>query len=338
MRPTVSVVLPAYNADRWLAKAIDSILLQSLRDLELILIDDGSTDGTLDVLARYNDRRLIIVRNATNEGLVAALNQGIELARGRYIARMDADDISYRARLELQVRFLETRSDVGICGTWFRLMGGRWPTTLRTPTEHDDISAQLFFRSPFGHPTIVFRTEFLRQTDMRYDPASADAEDFDLWVRARAKTHFANMPRVLMSYRLHGEQTSVRSKTSQSRTAVRIRLQQLAELVPSATDAERDLHLRISAPDVFSTKDELLRARDWLYFLDEANRKGHLFSRNSFAKALAHTWTYCCLATSMAPRHVVPIYLSTRLGALKSTALRSELWTVAKLLLRPIAG
>ena len=336
MVPSVTVLLPAYNAAPWIGGALDTILGQTLHDLELVVIDDGSTDGTSEVLAQYSDRRLVIVRNKANEGLVASLNHGIEIARGKYVARMDADDIAHRRRLELQTKFLEARPEVGICGSWFRLSGARWRTTVRTPVEDGDISARLFFRSPFAHPTIVFRAEFLRQTGIRYDPASADAEDFDLWVRARRYTHFGNVPRVLLYYRVHGAQTSKRSVESQSKTAVRIRLQQLAELLPTATDGEKALHLAVSAPDAFTTKEELVRARCWLEFLGTVNTERRLFNADSFARALAHTWMYCCLRAAMAPRHVVPVYLSARFAPMARATLQDKLVTISKLFVRPL--
>src|SRR5688572_27419114 len=161
--PIVTVLLPTYNAAGWLESAVDSVLNQTLRDIEVVVMDDGSTDATSGILARYTDARLRIIRD-DNRGLVAVLNRGIELANGRYIARMDADDIACPTRLATQVAFLDAHRAVGICGTWFRVHTlDKRPSHVRTPKHHDEIAATLFFRSAFGHPTVMFRRSFLEE-------------------------------------------------------------------------------------------------------------------------------------------------------------------------------
>lgn len=319
--PLVTVLLPAFNAANWLSAALDSVLAQSLSDFELLVIDDGSTDSTAELLGRYADTRLRVVRRA-NRGLVDVLNHGIELSRGKYIARMDADDVAHPRRLARQVTFLEAHPQVGICGTWFRVRSTRRLSRVRTPTGHDEIAANLFFRSAFGHPTVMFRRSFLEESGLRYDGAARHAEDFDLWVKARARTRFANIPKYLLEYRLHPGQTSAEYGQAQSRAAERVRLEQLAAMIPGATEEEKRLHLRTCDGHLFDGTNELLRARAWLDCLAQANRALGMFPSTAFGEALATTWAHCCQRARFSSSEVLRVYLSRRYSAFGLEMLR----------------
>lgn len=322
--PTVTVLLPAYNAAAWLQAAVDSVLTQSFRDFELLVIDDGSKDATAEVLAAYSDPRIRIVRHETNLGLVAALNHGIDLAKGKYIARMDADDVAHARRLERQVEFLEKYHDVGICGTWFRTVGLDRASHSRPPTDHDEISALLFFRSAFGHPTVMFRRALLEHAGLRYDTLARHAEDFDLWVRARERTRFANLPKYLLDYRMHASQTSAEHLQPQLEAASRIRLNQLAIMVPDCSEAQKRLHLRACDGHVFSNSSDLLEARSWLDLLQDANRRRAIFPPRAFGQALASAWAHCCYRASFARRDLFPIFVSRRYSHIGFQMLRQH--------------
>ena len=323
--PIVTVLLPAYNAAAWLETALDSVLNQSLRDFELLVIDDGSTDSTAQILSKYGDPRMQVVREGGNRGLVAVLNRGIDLARAPYIARMDADDICHPRRLERQLAFLAAREDVGICGTWFRAVGRGRPGLVRPPVRHEDIAATLFFRSAFGHPTVMFRRSFLEAAGLRYRPQARHAEDFDLWVRAREHTRLANLPEYLLQYRLHSDQTSAGQLQPQSEAADRIRLEQLAALLPEASDDERRLHLRACDRAIFASHDELVEVRSWLDRLRLANRARALFPARAFERALADTWGHCCHRARLPGVQRTAIFLSRRYGGIDAQVLR---WTL----------
>jgi glycosyltransferase involved in cell wall biosynthesis len=334
MSPTVSVLLPAHNAARTLGAAVGSLLRQSLRDFELIVLDDGSTDGTAKVLAAINDERLRVLREDRNRGLVAALNSGIDAARGAYIARMDADDIAHPRRLEMQVSFLRAHPEVGICGTWFRLSGGGRLKRVRTPTAHDAIAAALFFRSAFGHPTVMFRRAFLAATGLRYRPSARHAEDFDLWVRARDLTRLANLPSYLLDYAVHGAQLSAQQAGPQADTAGRIRLEQLVRMVPDASEHDKRLHLATCDGHLFATRAELLESRAWLDFLEERNRRTKLFLVHGFGEALAGAWAHCCYRARFAGNQVFSLYLTRRYSGLDLEALRRYLFFAARAMRR----
>ncbi len=205
-RGLVSVVLPMYNGAEYVLQAVQSILKQTYRNLELIAIDDASTDATPEIVSKVKDSRLVFLRNETNLGVAETLNRGLSTANGEFVARMDADDVSHRKRLELQVRTMVRRPYVGLVGAWVEAFGDirrqRW-RGLRLPPCHDDIAATLFFRNCLAHPTVVFRKSVLETQRLRYDRRDIGCEDFGLWTRVVRSTKAENLPLVLLRYRVH---------------------------------------------------------------------------------------------------------------------------------------
>jgi glycosyltransferase involved in cell wall biosynthesis len=210
--PTVSVVMPAFNAAEFLDEAVCSILDQTFQDFEFIIIDDGSTDDTAIILKKYAkaDSRVKVIRQA-NEGMIPALNRGCRLACGRYIARMDADDISLPHRIERQINFLDRHPEIGILGTWASRIDengcviGDWclsPNAKVLKWNH-------FFHVCVIHPTAMMRREVLEKLNF-YRPDAIYAEDRDLWLRASAITEFSNVPEILLKFRIWGKSTSRR--------------------------------------------------------------------------------------------------------------------------------
>ncbi|HLP97530.1 MAG TPA: glycosyltransferase [Sideroxyarcus sp.] len=220
--PQVSVVLPVYNGEAYLAQALDSILAQSFADFELIAFDDGSTDGSLRLLRDYEARdRRVRVFTRENRGLVATLNESIDLARGAWIARMDQDDIALPHRFERQLEWLgQTSAD--ICGSWVRRFGMADRRTVKLRESDAAIRMEMMFRSPFAHPSVMMRTALAK--GLRYDPACETAEDYDLWERAaEAGWKMTNVQEVLLSYRVHAAQISTSSSVRQQQVEDGIR-------------------------------------------------------------------------------------------------------------------
>jgi len=200
----VTVIMPVYNAARYVAEAVESILAQTFTDFEFIIIDDGSTDETPAILARYSDPRIRVVRKECNEGLVAALNLGIELARGKYLARMDADDVSLPQRFEKQVAALDRMPDVAVLGTKAIQIdiSGRFIEHVVSVTEPSAIRRRLEAGiTPIVHPSVMMRTHFIRQLG-GYRTAFRHAEDKDLWLRAIERgAQIRNLNGVLLLHR-----------------------------------------------------------------------------------------------------------------------------------------
>lgn len=205
--PTVSVIMPTFNDAPTLSAAVDSILAQTYRAFEFIIIDDASTDETHDLLMQYarQDGRIRLLRNNQNLGLSQSLNRGLERARGELIARMDSDDRSAPERLERQVSFLQDHPEIGLLGTQPRFIddAGRplphW--TWTAPTCHDAIAWQLLDSNPLVHPSVVIRAGLLRAAG-GYDPAFPRGQDMELWTRLVMTTRCANLDESFVDYRV----------------------------------------------------------------------------------------------------------------------------------------
>lgn len=204
--PVISVLLPVYNAELYLRQAVESVLAQTFSNFELLVIDDGSTDGSLTILRDYEalDSRVQVL-SWENHGLVATLNELIGKAQGRYLARMDADDICLPERFEKQVAFLKTSPDHVAVGSWVEQMNamGQPIGICRHPLSHEEIDQkQLTGRTSLCHPTVMIRTAGLPGL---YDPLYETAEDLDLFLRIAETGKLANIPEVLLRYRVHND-------------------------------------------------------------------------------------------------------------------------------------
>jgi glycosyltransferase involved in cell wall biosynthesis len=200
--PAVSVVMGVFDGAPWVGAAVESLLEQTLADLEVVVIDDGSTDGTPDVLASIRDSRLRIERRA-RQGLTRALNHAIDLARAPFIARLDADDLALPERIALQHQYLESHPDVGLLGTGARELDptGREVAILRPPVDDSAIRRALIRANPFVHSSVMMRRTVLDRVG-RYDPSFPVAQDYDLWMRIARVSRLANLPELLVIRRL----------------------------------------------------------------------------------------------------------------------------------------
>jgi glycosyltransferase involved in cell wall biosynthesis len=200
----VSVVMPAYNAERYLEKSIESILNQSLRDFEFIIIDDGSTDHTSKILDYYaaRDSRIRVIHQK-NSGVTDSLNTGISLASSKYIARMDADDISHPLRLYTEYEFLESNPDYVLVGTDFSIIDIHDNTLSKVRRANDDtgLRALMHLNSPFAHGSVMFRNDAFNKAG-GYRRESGSAEDYDLWYRMQQIGSIYVIPKILFNWRL----------------------------------------------------------------------------------------------------------------------------------------
>jgi len=219
--PLVSVILPVYNGELYLGEAIDSILAQTYKDFELLIVDDGSKDGSRHILQDYvlRDPRVRVVFRE-NRGLANTLNGLIEMARGTWIARMDQDDIALPHRFSRQLEWLKS-TGADICGSWVRRFG-TWDKRIVQLRESDEaIKAEMLFSCPFAHPTVMMRAALVKE--LRYKAEWDGAEDYDLWERAvEAGWRMTNVPEVLLLYRVHASQISTAASEAQKKLTLEI--------------------------------------------------------------------------------------------------------------------
>lgn len=228
-RPKVTVLLPVHNGGAYLDEAVRSVFGQTFADFELLAIDDGSTDGSGEVLRRYRDPRLRLVENGRNLGLVETLNRGLTLSRGEYVARMDSDDVSLPERLARQIGFLDAHPDIGVLGSGGELIDGEGRTraVFRYPLRHEVIRFCLHFFNPLAHPSVMMRRKVVlssggyRSAGLSREGASFP-EDYDLWWRLGDVTRLANLPDRLLLLRKHAATVTARHMEEFRANAARI--------------------------------------------------------------------------------------------------------------------
>jgi glycosyltransferase involved in cell wall biosynthesis len=201
----ISVIMSVYNGEKYLKEAIDSILNQTFKDFEFLIVNDASTDSTATILSQYTDSRIKVIENKPNKGLTYSLNLMLGQSKGDYIARMDADDIALPDRFEIQYEFMEQHPEIGICGSFVEtfMQGTKKKQQLRFPETDAGIRAFAFFQSPFCHPSTMFRKGILDKYGLQYSPLYIKSEDYALWVELLKYTQGATIPRVLLKYRRH---------------------------------------------------------------------------------------------------------------------------------------
>lgn len=293
--PLVSVVMPAFNGGLFLDEAIRSILTQTFDDLELIVIDDGSIDNTPEIieLHRREDAR-IRAFSQTNQGLIATLNRGLDLAQGVYVARMDQDDISLPRRLAAQVAFMETHRDVGVCGAWIETFDGRSRHVVRLPTDDSAIRSWLLFESVLPHPSVIMRRNAFSQIRMSYDATYLHAEDYHLWVRASRCMALGNVGEVLLRYRIHSEQIVRKYEIEKLASARQVRKDQLEYLGISPRQEELNLHQALSTWQFEATVDFLDATQAWLSRLLAANETAKRYDHGALSRVLGDRWAAVC--------------------------------------------
>lgn len=228
--PRLSVILPAYNAARYLPDAINSILQQTFSDFELLVLNDGSVDNTEQVVMEFNDPRIIYIRNVQNIGLANTINKGLSLARGELIARMDADDISLPTRLETQVRYLDEHPDVMLCSCALQQFGASDQQMIGRE-DFELVKAEMLFSSAIGHASSVWRKAFFEENHLMFMQDEFPAEDYGLWTRAVFYGKMVNIPDLLYRYRIYPEQVTATDMRSAEKCR-QIRQKYIARLCP----------------------------------------------------------------------------------------------------------
>ena len=298
--PLVSVVMGCYNSEKFIREAIDSILSQTISNIEFIIIDDCSKDKTKEIINSYHDDRIILVENSVNKGLGYNLNYGVNISCGRYIARMDADDISLPNRFEKQVKYLESHPDVVCVGTWSKKIGDinlrsrLFSRYIKTSTDYDRLKALNLFGTPMMHPSVMFNGDMLRANGINYDPSFRKAQDYELWSRIIWNYQITNIPEVLLHYRYSSGQASNRNRSEQVSLSDKIYRRLLEQVLGrEPAQEEVDVHTMISTRSAL-TKEELDKAILWIQYLYENVRVNRIVNPKSFASFISDRWVAIC--------------------------------------------
>jgi len=279
--PSITVLMPVYNGEKYLREAIDSILCQTFTDFEFLIINDGSNDKTEEIILSYNDTRIRYIKNKINLKLIATLNKGIALAIGKYIARMDADDLSLPTRLERQFEFMERNKDVALCGTWYQLLGGA-NNVVRYVCTHNEIRMKMLYQSHFCHPTVIFRKSMIDTLTLKFDPLFIHAEDYDFFVRIAEKFSVANISDVLLTYRVHEQSVSLQNKTIQNNNSTLIKKRSFKNIGIDIAENELELYRSIEQHEYVPTNEYLKTTQILLEKIVAANDETAYFEKNFF--------------------------------------------------------
>ena len=282
--PLVSVLMPCYNNADYIGEAIESILCQSLQDFELIVLDDCSTDNSAEIISSFADERIVYHCNERNMGLANNLNIGLEIARGKYIVRMDGDDISLPDRLKTQIDFLETHPDIDLCSCGMEMFGKDNKVWIRE-TDYEQVKITMLFYSPILHASSVWRRSSFERHNLYYRQGTFPAEDYDLWARAIFHCKLVNIPQVLYKYRIHGEQVTKTDSRSSLREH-RIRTEYLRRALPSLSDDDVYAIIQSMEKKKSSLRDMNNAFRRMLYSNRQTNFFNHKYLKHRLKKVL----------------------------------------------------
>lgn len=309
----ISVVMPTYNTEVSILKeAVDSILNQTFGDFEFIIIDDGSTNSSVEYLKNIQDQRVKIIRNDTNIGITKSLNIGLRVAKGKYIARMDSDDIAFLDRFEKQYAFMESHPDVFICGAQARYFKDK---ALPVPDSDNQIKKQsvfikkkasrgkgnteiinskmedmesyrvrMLFTNPGPvHPTAFFNHEKLIQYKIEYNEEIVYAQDYDLWMRISSVGKICTLPEVLLYYRVHSGQITKEHRKKQIQCDQITQRRLLEQLIGYITEEDLSFHYQHSSG--FNSNAKIsLRAAQWYDRILSANKERKIYNQKKLAQ------------------------------------------------------
>lgn len=291
--PKVSVIMPVYNGEEYVSQAIESILNQTFADFEFIIIDDGSTDHSLDIIKTYMDPRIVLVSNESNLTLIPTLNKGLNLARGEYIACMHADDISLPERLMRQVKFMDQHPNIAVCGTWVETFGECEPSFWRFTTPPDEVKCMLLFGCCIAHPSVMLRRSLI-EAGIRYSPLYPNGEDYALWVRIAEHHEIANIPEILIKYRRSENQLSTKYAELEMRMTLKIQREQINALGIAPTEEECLLHWAVGTSQFIPTISFANSVAAWFNKLKEGNSRYHYYPEPAFSNYLRIYWKGVC--------------------------------------------
>lgn len=287
-KPEVSVVMPVYNGARYIREAIESILTQTYKGFELIIINDGSTDNSEEIILSYKDPRIVYLKNQVNSKICVTLNRGLDAAKGEYIARMDCDDIALPERLEKQKRFLDTHKEVGIVGCDVIVFGEHQEDSYNQFLHSDDdCKAGLLFNSCFAHPAVMFRRSLLEEHHLRYREEYKGLEDLELWWRLSKLTKFANLNDYLLRYRIHSGQETQNVSTSVTEKSTEFIQERFRFYVPSLSEQELSIVSSYCHGKWHEFDDERLNV--FISVCKKIMRSPKVRERKSFMRAMAIT-------------------------------------------------
>lgn len=335
--PLVTILMAVYNGSPFLSETIKSLLVQTYKNIEILVINDASTDNSHEIIAGYGDKRIRVVNNVSNIGQTRSLNIGLRLAKGKYVARIDADDICLPDRIEKQVIFLEATPHVGVCGSWAKVFGSS-TKYIRVPVASDEINGHLLFQNVIIHPTVMMRKDVIANQEPPYDAQFHYAQDYDLWTRLSNTTKIVNLPNVLVHYRVHEKQMSVYAQDKMQFEASLVRRRALTERRIPFSEEEFSIHDAIGSWRILQTKQFVYNAEKWLTKLKKINDKKRFVKNNIFDQILAMHLFSVCNNASINGMSALKTFYQSPLAKVADVSLPNEIRFFIKCVLYSLCG
>ncbi|MEI7831094.1 MAG: glycosyltransferase [Prolixibacteraceae bacterium] len=288
--PRLSVLMPVYNAERYLEESIRSILNQTFSDFELLIGDDGCTDRSIQIINTFKDDRIVVIRNEKNLGIANTLNKLIDAARGEYIARHDSDDIAQEKRFEKQIGFLATHPEIGVCGTNFTCFGSKIKRMFMPPGD-DEIRTYMLVNNPICHPTVMVRKSCLTS---KYDQLLFPAEDYALWYELSKGTKLVNLQESLLKYRWHDSNISTTSNPRQVEAANAVRATIFKETLNHNINEKETQILNQVVDRRLSSFTDLDFFEKFLLTIRSRNKETAYYKEEALQQRIFRLWTSAC--------------------------------------------
>jgi glycosyltransferase involved in cell wall biosynthesis len=279
----ISVVLPVYNVASFIKEAIDSILNQTIQDFEIIVIDDCSTDKTIEIVKSYNDERIRILTKPENKGLIDSLNIGFNAAKGKYIARMDGDDISDLKRFEKQLYVLENNPEIKVCGSWLQAFG-KENKIIKHKEHHEQILVNMMVHCSMSLGSVMLDRIWAKEES--FDENKKHVEDYDFWSRVIWKGKVYNIQEVLYKYRIHETQVSTTYNEIQRKGDIPIKLVFFKKLNYNSNKFEDRFLEKMFLQNEFFSIEEFSLFLEWLKTLQKQNNKLEIYNKTDFNKVV----------------------------------------------------
>jgi glycosyltransferase involved in cell wall biosynthesis len=295
--PLVSIVMAAYNAEKYLNRAVDSILKQTYTNLQLVIVNDGSTDSTKEIVMRYNDPRIKYVENESNSGLVFTRNKGINESTGKYIAVLDSDDIAVTDKIERQVNFLEQNEDYGFCATYYTTIDvdDNQTSNVTMPLSDEDIKTYLCIDNCICNSTIMVKADLIKNAG--YAQGADYIEDTELLQRLAKITRIRTLPFFGTLYRVHANNISTVKKVKMFALIKELNRIKLNDMGISFSERELDMHSALIVYDnsLFKGRQELVELENWILNLDDKLKNKKQYNIKIMYKVLVEKWLVACL-------------------------------------------
>lgn len=313
--PVISVIMSVYNSEHYLIEAVNSVLKQTFKDFEFIITDDGSMDNSFNILEECakKDNRIVLLKNPENLGLTKSLNKMLEISKGKYIARMDADDISLHERFEKQYEYMEKNPSVGVLGTNISYFENSTHVTS-LPLGHNDIITSLLFEDVIMHPSVMLRSSVLSNNRINYDDHFIVSQDYDLWVRLINNTEMNNLNDILLKYRFNDQNISNSTKREFRNSLLKkIFTKQLNSLGIEPTDEELMMHIAFSKGQSLDSLEKFCFLKKWIMKIILSNTENKIYNESTLKYFISRYWFILCTSSTKLGIGIFKLYFTLKL-------------------------